>query len=65
MDQNIQNVLWINNSRTAALAQILILFLSSLDNLPKDACIIFQKVLIILRKSIKNANLGLGGVVPP
>ena len=35
------------------------LFLISLDCLLKDAYIIFQKVLIILRYSTKHANLGL------
>ena len=42
MNQNIQNVVWINNSRTAWPTQILMLFLSSLDNL-HNAYIIFQK----------------------
>ena len=43
MDQNSQNVAWINNSRTPWPSQILMLFLSSLDNLLQDAYIIFQK----------------------
>ena len=41
MDQNSQNALWICNSRTAWPTSILMLFLSSLDNLLQDACIIF------------------------
>ena len=36
-------MLLINNSRTAWPTIILMLFLSSLENLPKDAYIIFQK----------------------
>ena len=43
MNQNIQNVVWINNSRTAWPTYISMLFLSSLDNLLLDAYIIFQK----------------------
>ena len=43
MDQNSQNVVLINNSRTAWPTYMLILFLSSLDNLLQDAYIIFQK----------------------
>ena len=43
MDQNSQNVIWINNSRTAGPTSILMLFVNSLDNLQFDAHIIFQK----------------------
>ena len=43
MDQNSQNVVWINNSRTDWPTLMLVLFLSSLDNLLYDVYIIFQK----------------------
>ena len=43
MYQKSQNVVWINNSRTAWPTKNLMLFLSSLDNLLSDACIIFQE----------------------
>ena len=43
MDQNSQNIVLINNSRTTWPIQILMLFLSFLDNLHLDAYIIFQK----------------------
>ena len=43
IDQNSKNVVWINNSRTAWPTLILMLFLSSLDNLLEDAYTIFQK----------------------
>ena len=43
MDQNSQNTVMINNSRTTRPTYILMLFLSSLDNLPSDVHIIFQK----------------------
>ena len=53
MDQNSQNNVLINNSRTAWPTLILMSFLSSLDNLLKDAHLIVffkkKKVLIILR----------------
>ena len=43
MDQNSQNIVLINNSRTAWPTLILMLFLSFLDNLLKNAYIILQK----------------------
>ena len=43
MNQNSQNVVWINNSRFTWPTLILILVLSSLDNLLQDAYINFQK----------------------
>ena len=43
MDQNSQNVAWINNSRTAWPTKISVPFLSSLGNLLQDTYIIFQK----------------------
>ena len=49
MDQNSQNIVLINKSRTAWPTQILMLFLSSLDNLLQDTYIIFQNVLKILK----------------
>ena len=39
-------------------------FLSSLDNLLQDEFIILKKVLTILRKSTKHANLGVGVQYP-
>ena len=42
MDQNSQNNVLTNNSRTAWSADILMPFLSSLNNLLQDAYIIFQ-----------------------
>ena len=36
-------LVWINNSRTTWPTLILMLFLSSLDNLPRDAYVNFQK----------------------
>ena len=43
MGQNSQNVVWINNSRTALPTEILMLFLSFLDEFLYDAYIIFLK----------------------
>ena len=43
MDQNSQNIVLINYSRTAWPTWILMLYLSSLDNLLQDTYIIFQK----------------------
>ena len=43
MNQNNQNIVLINNSRTAWPTYILMLFLRSLENLLNDAYIIFQK----------------------
>ena len=43
MDQKSQNVVLINNSRTAWPTYILMLFLSFLDNLLQDALSFFQK----------------------
>ena len=43
MDQNSQNIVLINNSRTAWPTLSWMLFLSSLDNLLSDAYITFQK----------------------
>ena len=43
MDQNSRNIVLINNTKTAWPTYILILFLSSLDNLLQYAYIIFQK----------------------
>ena len=43
MDQNSQNIVLINNSRTAWPTWSFMLFLSLLDNLLKYAYIIFQK----------------------
>ena len=50
IDRNNQNVVWINIPRTAWPTLILMLFLSSLDNLLSDAYILFfKRVWIILR----------------
>ena len=43
MDQDRQNVILINNKRTARPTNIFVLFLSSFYNLLKDAYVIFQK----------------------
>ena len=43
IDQNVQNIILINNSRTAWPSQILMPFLSFADNLIHDACIISKK----------------------
>ena len=43
MDQNSKNLILINNPRTAWPTSILMIVLSSLNNLLKDTCIIFQK----------------------
>ena len=43
MDQKSQNIVLINNSRTAWPTLILMLFLSSMNNLLQDTQIIFQK----------------------
>ena len=43
MDQNSQNIVLINNSRTTWYSKILMPFLHSLDNFHCDAYIIFQK----------------------
>ena len=43
IDQNMQNTVLINNSRTTWPTKILMPFLSSSDNWLHDACIIFQK----------------------
>ena len=65
MDQNSQNTVMINNSGTTRPTYILMLFLSSLDNLPSDVHIILKKrVLIILRQSTKHANFWLGVQFP-
>ena len=65
MDQNSQNVVWINNSRNAWPTCILMLILSFLDNLLLDAYIIYQKGVDNFDIEHKNANFGLGGAVPP
>ena len=44
---------------------MLMLFLSSLDNLLEDAFIIYQKGIDNFEIEHKNANLGVGGAVPP
>ena len=48
MDQNSENVVFINNPRTAWLNAILIFFL---DKLLQDTYIIFQKVVVILNRA--------------
>ena len=65
MDQNSQNVVWINNARTAWPTYILVLFLNSLDKLLQDAFIIYQKGVDSFEIEHKNANIGVGGAVPP
>ena len=65
MDQNIQNVIWINNSRTAWPTKILMLFLVPWTIYYKIHTLFFKKVLIILRYSTKHANFWVGCAVPP
>ena len=60
MDQNRENVVWINNSRTTWPTQSLTLFLSSFDNLPV-VYIIFQTDVNIFEIRAQNILTG-GGV---
>ena len=60
MDQNSQNIVLINNSRTTWPTKISMLFLSSLDTTTR--CIYFKKVLIILSQSTKRLFLVRGVV---
>ena len=62
MDQNSQNVVWINNSRTVWPTEILMLFLSSLDY--KMHVLFFKKLMIILRYSTKHAYFWVEGEEP-
>ena len=47
--KTVKMLVWINNSRTDGPTLILMPFFSSLGSLLQDACIIFNKMLIILR----------------
>ena len=64
MDQNSQNIVLINNSRTAWPTNMLLPFLSSLDNLLQDAYIIFQKGVDNFEIAHKHANFWLGVSLP-
>ena len=59
MDQNFQNVVWINNSRTAWPTETLMLILSSLGNFLKDAYIIFLKGVDDFEIEYKTCNFGV------
>ena len=64
MDENSQNVVWINDSRTTLAYLNFKDSLSSLDNLLQGAYFFFsKKMLIILRKCRKHANFGVGSAV--
>ena len=59
MDEINQITILISNSRTACPSSILLLILSSLGNLLKDACIIFHKDVEDFKTSIKMLIFGL------
>ena len=62
MNQTNQHVVWVNNSRTARPTLILLLILSSLDNLLSDTYIIFQKDVDNFDIT-KHVNFWVGGAV--
>ena len=65
MDQNSQNFVLINNSRTAWPTQIVMLFLSSLVNLLKDAYINFLKGVDNLEIEHKTCLFLVRSIYPP
>ena len=52
IDQSMQNTVLLNNSKNIWPIKIPMPFVSSSDNLLRDAYIIFQKVLIILKHAL-------------
>ena len=65
MDQNSENSVLINNTRTACLIKILMPFFEFLRQSTKMKCTsFFIKVLMILRYSIKHVNFWLGCSTP-
>ena len=56
MDENSQNVVWINNSRIVWPTLALMLFLSSLDNLVKDSHVFFSPITEVVKVRISDTD---------